>query len=195
MNTRDRKMLYHLTELSNLDTILEHGLISRKLLLENNLLFKDVADSEIIKFRKEKNLEKYVPFHFYPYTPFDWVVQNNNKDKDFIYICIEKELAKSNKFKIIPKHPLSMNPFKIYEYDEGMNIIDWELMDKRNYKDAECKNVCMAECITELVIPHSCFQSITVKNEKVKAIVNKKIESYGKKINFHIDPREQWFNK
>lgn len=195
MNTRDRKMLYHLTELSNLDTILEHGLVSRKLLLENNLLFEDVADSEIIKFRKEKNLEQYVPFHFYPYTPFDWVVQNNNKDKNFIYICIEKELAKSNKFKIIPKHPLSMNPFKLYEYEEGMNIINWSIMDKRDYKDIECKNVCMAECITELKIPHSCFQSIAVKNEKVKAIVNEKIKSYGKKIEFHIDPREQWFNK
>ena len=199
MSIRDRKTLYHLTKLDNLDNILEYGLISRKLLIDKGLDFEDVADSEIINFRSEMNLEQYVPFHFYPHTPFDWVVQNNNPDSDFIYICISKEIAEYNNFNIIPMHPLSMNPFHIYGYNEGIEAINWDLMNKRDYNDPECKSVFMAECITNLIVPYKVFQSIAVKNSDIKKIVEDKIRKYKEKNNIietiYIDERPSWFNE
>lgn len=199
MSIRDRKTLYHLTKLDNLDNILEYGLISRKLLMDNGLDFEDVADSKIINFRSEMNLEHYVPFHFYPHTPFDWIVQNNNPDSDFIYICISKEIAEYNNFNIIPMHPLSMNPFHIYGYNEGIEAINWDLMNKRDYNDPECKSVCMAECITNLIVPYKAFQSIAVKNSDIKKIVENKIRRYKEKNNItktiYIDERPSWFNE
>lgn len=199
MSIRNRKTLYHLTKLDNLDNILEHGLISRKLLLDRGIDFEDVADSEIIRFRSEMNLEQYVPFHFYPYTPFDWKVQDNNPNCDFIYICISKEIAKYNNFNIIPMHPRSMNPFVIYSYNEGIEIINWELMNKRDYNDPKCKSVCMAECLTNLIVPYNVFQSIAVKNNDIKKIVEEKIRRYKEKNNItkniFIDERPSWFNE
>lgn len=199
MSIRDRKTLYHLTKLDNLDNILKYGLISRKLLIDNGLYFEDVADSEIINFRSKMNLEQYVPFHFYPHTPFDWVVQNNNPDADFIYICISKETAEYNNFNIIPMHPLSMNPFHIYDYNEGIEAINWDLMNKRDYNDPVCKSVCMAECITNLIVPYKVFQSIAVKNSNIKKIVEDKIRKYKEKNNItetiYIDERPSWFNE
>lgn len=199
MSIRDRKTLYHLTKLDNLDNILEYGLMSRKLLIENGLYFEDVADLEIISFRRKMNLEQYVPFHFYPYTPFDWVVQNNNPDSEFIYICIPKEIAQYNNFNIIPMHPLSMNPFCIYDYNKGIEIIDWDLMDKRDYNNPECKSVCMAECITNLIVPYNVFQSIAVKNNYIKQIVQDKIKVHKEKHNIketiYVDERPNWFNE
>lgn len=199
MSIKDRKTLYHLTKLDNLDNILEYGLISRKLLIDKGLYFEDVADSEIINFRSEMNLEQYVPFHFYPHTPFDWVVQNNNPNDDFIYICISKEIAEYNNFNIIPMHPLSMNPFHIYGYNEGIEAINWELMNKRDYNNPECKSVCMAECITNLIVPYNVFQSIAVKNSDIKKIVEDKIKKYKEKNNItksiYIDERPSWFNE
>lgn len=199
MSIKDRRTLYHLTKLDNLYTILEHGLVSRKILINKGLYFEDVADSEIIDFRKRMDLDRYVPFHFYPHTPFDWVVQNNNPDSDFIYICISKDIAEHNKFNIIPTHPLSMDSFRLYEYQEGMEEINWELMDKRDYFDLECKSVCMAECVTNLCIPYNCFQSITVKNIDVKKIVEERVKDYKQKNNIekniYIDIRNNWFNK
>lgn len=198
MSIRYRKTLYHLTKLDNLDNILEYGLISRKLLIDNGLYFEDVADSEIINFRSEMNLEQYVPFHFYPHTPFDWVVQNNNPESDFLYICISKEIAEHNNFNIIPMHPLSMNPFHIYGYNEGIEAINWDLMNKRDYNNLECKSVCMAECITNLCVPYKVFQSIAVKNSAIKKIVQDKINKYKDKNNIaetiYIDERPNWFN-
>ena len=199
MSIKDRRTLYHLTKLENLDTILEYGLISRRMLIDKGLYFEDVADSEIIEFRKKMDLDAYVPFHFYPHTPFDWVVQKNNPKSDFIYICISKDIAEYNKFNIIPMHPLSMNPFKLYEYKEGLNEIDWNLMEKRDYSDAECKSVCMAECVTNLTIPYKCFQSIAVKDNDAKNIVEEKIKNYKQKNgiveSIYVDKRESWFNE
>ncbi len=40
------KLLYHLTELSNLDSIIKHGLVSRKTLSEKGVRFSDVADQK-----------------------------------------------------------------------------------------------------------------------------------------------------
>lgn len=198
MSIRSKKTLCHLTKLENLDNILKYNLISREALIDNGIYFKDVADAEILDGRSLNNLQYYVPFHFYAGNPFDWKVQNNHKNSNFIYICITRELAEYNNFKIIPMHPLSMNPFKIYNYKEGMKEINWNLMETRNYRDPKCKQICMAECITELTIPYEHFQSIAVKDEKTKEIVENKIKKYecinGKKHhNIHIDVRPYWF--
>nr|WP_051514417.1 DarT ssDNA thymidine ADP-ribosyltransferase family protein [Nitrincola nitratireducens] len=57
------KLLYHLTALDNLESILQNGLQSRAALQENK--FEDVADSEILKSRQQHGLDQFVPFHFF----------------------------------------------------------------------------------------------------------------------------------
>ena len=84
-NIKTGKLLYHLTRLSNLDSILEHGLISRKLVKDNGVRFFDIADSEIISKRTELGLDEYTPFHFHPYSSFDVAVKAHMKMK---ILCI-----------------------------------------------------------------------------------------------------------
>ena len=69
------QLLYHLTKLSNLDSIIEHGLVSRGILERNGAAFADVADPEIMRKRKEFGLDTYIPFHFHPYSSFDVAVK------------------------------------------------------------------------------------------------------------------------
>ena len=47
-NAKNGKLLYHLTELKNLESIVRLGLVPRKVLLENEVKFEDVANPEII---------------------------------------------------------------------------------------------------------------------------------------------------
>lgn len=192
MSIKEGKLLYHLTELKNLDSIIKHGLLSRKLVTSLNLRFEDVADPKIIQNRDLLNLDKYIPFHFYPNTPFDYRAQNNHIDEDFIYLCLERDVAKINKFKVLPRHPLSGNDIcNIYEYDEGMEKIDWVTMEARDYKYNNSKTICMAECLTEKIIPINAFQSIGVKNEKIQNLVKDKLKK--KNIHIYVDIRKQWF--
>lgn len=80
-NAKNGKLLYHLTELKNLESIVLLGLVPRKVLLENEVKFEDVANPEIIIKRQELGLSEYIPFHFHPYTAFDVAVKNQRKPR------------------------------------------------------------------------------------------------------------------
>lgn len=177
-NTKNGKLLYHLTKLENLESILQNGLLSRKIVKDKNIGFKDVADGKIITKRTNLGLDKYTPFHFHPYSAFDVSVKNNYK-QEFIYICITRKLARYNNFKILPKHPLSIEECVIYEYDEGFENIDWETMEKAGTDDNYSKHVKMAECLTELIVPAKLFHSIYVKDEETKIIVENMLRENG----------------
>lgn len=165
---KTQSLLYHLTELDNLDSIIKYGMLPRKTILEQNIKFENVANMEIISKRKQLNLDIYTPFHFHPYSAFDVAVKHTYYGHDMIYMCITRELAKLKDFKILPKHPLSMDECMLYSYNEGFNKIDWDTLMEKNHTDEYAKHVKMAECLTEKTIPIEHFTCIYVQSEEVK---------------------------
>ena len=157
---KSKKLLYHFTALENLESILERGLLPRHDLKE----FRDVADPDILENRARYGLDKMVPFHFFADNPFDGRVFLNNPTTPFIYITVSREHARDNGWTISPKHPLNGN-FNLLDYDEGMEAIDWKLMGQRNYRDDECRSVCMAECLSPTVVSPEQFSQIFVATE------------------------------
>lgn len=165
---KDGKLLYHLTKLENLDSILKFGLLPRKIILENSIKFGDVADGEIISKRTELGLDGYTPFHFHPYSAFDAAVKHTYDSTKMIYICINRELARYNNFKVLPQHPLSETECVLYDYDEGISMIDWDTLMEVGRQDNYAREVKMAECLTDLIVPARCFKCIFVPSQEIK---------------------------
>ena len=165
---KDGKLLYHLTKLENLDSILKFGLLPRKIILENSIKFGDVADGEIISKRTELGLDGYTPFHFHPYSAFDAAVKHTHDSTKMIYICINRELARYNNFKVLPQHPLSESECVLYDYDEGISMIDWDTLMEVGRQDNYAREVKMAECLTDLIVPARCFKCIFVPSQDIK---------------------------
>jgi hypothetical protein len=186
---KDGKLLYHLTSLQNLEGILRKGLVPRSMLVS----FMDVADIEIIEQRKRLSINDYVPFHFFARNPFDGSVQKSHPDEQFVYITVSRTTARTLKFRILPKHPLAMDQLVIYDFDAGIESIDWNLMDRRDYRDRNCKLVCLAECIYKGILTSEYFHSIVAPT----SIVRKHIEVLSRKIlgryNCHINENQLWF--
>ncbi|MDY4544347.1 MAG: DarT ssDNA thymidine ADP-ribosyltransferase family protein [Bacilli bacterium] len=178
-NVKQGKLIYHLTKLSNLDSILELGLLPRENMLKKNISFDDVANKEIITKRSMLGLNKYTPFHFHPFSSFDVAVKNTYNNENFIYICLLRKVARNNGFKILPRHPLNMDECILMDYDEGFQAIDWDIMQEKGLDDDNAKQIKMAECLTDLIVPVNCFQCIYVKNEEIKEIVEKKLKEHG----------------
>jgi hypothetical protein len=164
---RLKKLLCHLTSLSNLQSILANGLLPRSK-LDN---FVDVADPAIIEDRKQLRLERHVPFHFFARNPFDGRVQLDHPAKQFALIAVQRSVAQQNGWKIIPRHPLAGGEIELLDYASGMKAINWELMNERDYSDQQCKCVCMAECLAPGPVPVDLFHTIYVKDDKAKAKV------------------------
>lgn len=190
LSIKEQKLLYHLTSLNNLESILINGLVARKYIHS----FDDIADPEIIDFREKNGLNDYVPFHFFAGNPFDGKVQKASPDKEFIYICVHRKLAKLNNFKIIPRHPASMGLLTLYDYLNGIEVIDWDTMDNRNYSNQDCKHICMAECLSPIKVTSDSFNSIYVKNEEIKDyILNKYVQILKQISPFHINVNKNMF--
>lgn len=51
------KLLYHLTKLDNLESIIKYGLLPRKKVIEQKINFGDIANPEIISKRTELGLD------------------------------------------------------------------------------------------------------------------------------------------
>lgn len=167
INPKNGKLLYHLTALDNLESIIDNGLKPRKKI---DFSIVDVADPEILQSREKFGLEEHTPFHFFSSTPFAGAAQLSQKDKEFIYITITRDLAKSNNFTIIPTHPLHYTESPL-GWDEGIETINWDLMHKRDYADHECKETCMAESNFKGTVLAEHFNCIFVRTEEVRANV------------------------
>lgn len=193
-NVKSGKLLYHLTELKNLESIIRFGLIPRKVLLENTVTFEDIANPEIIVKRERLGLDEYIPFHFHPYTAFDLAVKKQHANDEMMYICIRRELARRNNFKVLPKHPLSLEDCQLYDYEEGFKRIDWDTMAKVGLTDPDSKQTKMAECLSAKVIPVDCFQCFYVPSEQSKEFAENTLRAYG--IEFpppFVNVMPQWF--
>ncbi|MGR7923233.1 DarT ssDNA thymidine ADP-ribosyltransferase family protein [Zobellella denitrificans] len=81
--------------------------------------------------------------------------------------------------KLLPKHPLARQKFKLYDYQDGFREIDWELMNERDYHDPHCKGVCMAECLSPSPVSPSDFFKIYAPTDQVRQTVLNEITRQG----------------
>lgn len=191
---KDGKLLYHLTSLENAKEILKSGLKTRKTLLLNKEIFDDTADKNILISRSLMDLDEYVPFHFFIKTPYCGSVMINNPDIEFVYITIKRNFFENNpNAYIIPSHPLSSLNTELLSYKKGFDKIDWELVEKRDYSDLECKEACMCEALHKGDVNVECIHSITVKTEEAKKTLEQIKKE--KKLSLFIDQRNDWFIK
>lgn len=191
-SAKNGKLLYHLTKLQNLESILEQGLAPRKTLIETGVIFEDVADPVIISKRTELGLDSYTPFHFHPYSSFDVAVKNTYSDTKFIYICVARNIAKQNEFKILPKHPLSIEDCVLRDYDDGFEEIDWDILTQKGLTDDYSKQVKMAECLTEKLVSAKLFTSINVKDKETKKLIEGMLKDRGLKSPPYVNI-QKWF--
>lgn len=189
VDIRTQKLLYHLTCLTNLPSILLHGLMPRGALES----FVDVADQEIIADRHKLGLEHWVPFHFFAKNPFDGRVQRDHPHKRFALITVRRSDAKSLGWKIIPRHPLAGDNTRLVDYDAGMDEIDWDAMNRRDYSDQYSKCVCMAECIAPSVVSPTLFQSIQVKDAASAVEVRQHLRKAN--LSLFVDVKPAMFTK
>lgn len=193
-NAKEGKLLYHLTELKNLESIIDYGLVSRKSLRKNMVTFGDVADMEIIRKREFLGLDGYIPFHFHPYSAFDVAVKKTHVGEEMIYICITRSYARSHNFCILPKHPLALEECKLYDYDKGIEMIDWDTLTSVGKNDEDARQIKMAECLSPSPISVQDFWCIYVSSKETENIVKNLLKQKG--IIFQsplITVMPQWF--
>ena len=116
------QLIYHMTSIDNLSSILKFGLLSRNHLLQNsNIQFTDIADPEILSKREryKKALSQYVLFHFFAKNPFDGAVCRKYGSENMVIITVWRSICIRNNYQIIPSHALDSDTPDFYTYLQG----------------------------------------------------------------------------
>ncbi|WP_338417504.1 DarT ssDNA thymidine ADP-ribosyltransferase family protein, partial [Vibrio breoganii] len=184
---REQKLIYHMTDINNLASILREGIKPRSQLTG----FSDIADPEILEKRKRLNLNEKVPFHFFANNPFDGGVVKANPAMIFVLLGILRTHSKAKNWEIIPRHPLANEAISLMTYEEGMEAIDWEAMNERDYSNANSKSVCMAECLAPGVVDATHIYTIFVKTDACEARVAQMVKQY--KLGLYVNKRPNMF--
>lgn len=182
VNPKDGKLLYHMTPIKNLKGIFKDGKLRPRSELDS-ANFNDTANHEILDKRKAANLDEYVPFHFFMNGPYDGSVRKAHPNDSFAYICVSREKIKEE-CSIIVGHPLNHETIDIKNWDDGMELIDWDLMAQRNYQDDECKQMCMSEAVHKGSLSIECVQSIRVPKKYIDKLKKIKVK---KNFGFYAD--------
>ncbi|MCZ4337876.1 DarT ssDNA thymidine ADP-ribosyltransferase family protein [Shewanella colwelliana] len=184
---KQQKLIYHMTDMRNLDSILCEGIKPRSQLTG----FSDVADHEILAKRKRFRLDEKVPFHFFVNNPFDGGVVKAHPTKTFVILGISRAHSQAQNWEVIPRHPLANEAISLMTYDEGMEAIDWVAMNKRDYSDANSKSVCMAECLAPGIVDASHIHSIFVKTDACEERVTQMVNRF--KLGAYVNKRPKMF--
>lgn len=199
MSIRDGKLLYHLTPVDSLESIIRFGLRSRDDLDAMSINFIDTANQEILRERERLGLSQYIPFHFHIHTAYDTAVKHEHCDKDFAYICLHRDFARRMNYRILPIHPASNEKPVLFDYEEGLTAIDWEIMELTITEAQNAgvdlryhKQVRMAECLAFSPVSVSCFQSINVPNEETRRYVLNLLASINADSYPYVNIRD-WF--
>lgn len=100
-------------------------------------------------------------------------------------VAITRSFAEANDFRIATKHPLNSR-VEILPYKEGIEKIDLETMNMRNYEDEESRTVCMAECLAPSPVVPESFHCIFVPDKETQDTVKSLKEKYRSKARFFI---------
>jgi len=111
----------------------------------------------------------------------------------FVLIAVHRKFAKSQDWQIIPCHPLANVAIELLSYEKGVNEINWELMNSRDYHNEECKSTCMAECLSPDTVQTKDFHAIYVCCSESKEIVRELMRN--KKLTFHLNEQLEMFVK
>jgi hypothetical protein len=104
---------------------------------------------------------------------------------------VKRELAARKNWKILPRHPLASGEMELLDYADGFEAIDWEKMNQRDYRDPNCKSVCMAECLAPGKVAVSQFFAIYVRDTTIERKVRTWANRQG--VTVGIDVNENMF--
>lgn len=164
---KENKKLYHITEFSNLESILKNGLVSLDELKNRNIIAKYSSSDNSRDIDRQRTLLKYVRL---AYTPFyDMISARIGYYKTLerpIILSISPEVLKFSGVKFTNKNAICNDAY-LSDEDEIFDSLDFEKIylprDSSNYKLEEYKNARQSEILIPQKIDIQYFNKIIIQ--------------------------------
>ena len=144
MQNIERILVYHFTNIQNLESIIEDGLRADNCIHQD--LYINSGNINIKNIRKEKLIYKkryvgdHVPFYFAPRSPMMFYLWCNNyiKNKYIVYIVGDAlELSRKYEWCCSNINAAKDNAKFYFSIDDMKNNIDWSIMNCKYWNDTD----------------------------------------------------------
>ena len=179
--------LYYLTHVRNVPSMVEYGLLCRKLVEELGINHESIADDEIVEKRKlkrtpdGKTLDEFVNLYFAKKPPMYWrIVSRAKNSRELCYVCVCKSVLLEPGVYFSDGNAASSRT-KIYSGLKNLKHLNWEIIyDEFWYAfkplygksllipDEEVKRLKQAEVLVPRKIPPEKIRRIVVSSSVVK---------------------------
>ncbi|WP_166386826.1 DUF4433 domain-containing protein [Polaribacter sp. 11A2H] len=165
---------YHMTHVSNLETILNYGLLSHKTVHSNEMIKRDISNNKIQELRNRiekvygRNIQDYVPLYINPMNP----MMNSNKVMEVIDNIVLMEIIPhvlvQKKKTLFSDGNASTKETNFYKDQAKLENINWKLLQEGKWvEDAESKRIMCSEVLVPTNIEVYYIQKIIVKSEAI----------------------------
>lgn len=171
------RLIYHFTDIENLKSIIEHGLLCTNEKKKQGISHVNIANGDIQERRSKMRVtcgsggvvHDYVPFYFSSNNPMMLSVLNkkNVDQQDLIYLCMIIDVVERDDVVFTDASANTLVSPNFYADSPSLNNLNWELIKRQKwggYTDEEKHNK-MAEVLIRRKVDISEIPYIIVYNE------------------------------
>lgn len=183
---RDIKSLFYITHINNLESILQHGILSHALVEEMGIQFTSIYDTQIVSNRRDRltpdgrNLWMFANLYFQPRNPMLYRVINETDKKNIAIIGVRPEIL-SHPGCYVSTGNAASSPSEILPAKEGIKAIFemWRIIHNEWWNpDDGSKRKIMAECLVPDRVTPDMIQTIYVVDHKVAEQIRNKLSHF-----------------
>ncbi|MCA1202403.1 type II toxin-antitoxin system toxin DNA ADP-ribosyl transferase DarT [Priestia flexa] len=194
----EEKLLYHITDINNLDSILQQGgLLANSIVKDKGVEYENIAHTNIqdrrlttnVPLHPNGNLHEYVPFYFSPRSPMLYAIHKGRVEKyekgqsQIIYLVSRTDIIHNAGLEYVFTDGHAIMWFtEFYKDLKNLDKIDWDVMASHYWSDTpedpDRRRRRQAEFLVHNIVPIDLFLGIAVKNEEMKQKVLKVLNKY-----------------
>lgn len=194
----EEKLLYHITDINNLESILQHGgLLASNVVKQKDVEYENIAHNNIQDRRAMKivplpphgNLHDYVPFYFASKSPMLYAIHKGQVEgyekgqNQIIYLISRTDIIHNAGLDYVFTDGHAVMGFtEFFKNLEDLDKVDWEVMKSRFWFDTEedpdRKRRRQAEFLVHEAVPINVLLGFAVKDEEIQRKVEEVIDKY-----------------
>lgn len=166
------KELYYIIHINNIPSILKRGILSHKLVQEQEVAFTPIYDAQIVGNRRGrmapdgKSLWDFANLYFQPRNPMLYRVISEKDKNSIVIVGVKPQVLNINGAFVTTGNAASYLS-EIFPAKEGLEALSslWNVIDNDWWKEEDgSKRKIMAECLVPNVIPPEYIHTIYVAN-------------------------------
>lgn len=165
--------LYHMTHKSNLQNILQNGLLSHNMAHSRGLTKTDISDEKVN--RRRNKVHDFVPFYFNSKNPM--LYKRKNMQDEIVILCIDRNLLQTNS-KFTDGNAAS-NLTKFYSSAKDLEKLNWSVINSEYWNDfIDGKRIRCSEILIPNEVKIHNIKKIFCYNYETENYVKKQVGSY-----------------